>query len=338
MPSCGDGGDGWRARRRAGVALVCAAALFFFGVAARAQKSAEVGKADALFNAGRSLLEAGEYADACPKFAESQKLAPGLGVTLYLADCYERLGRTVSALAEFRRAVQIASVRGDKRGAIAADRVKSLETRIPQLAIVVSPAARAQDVTVTLDGEVVPSSEWDTPTARDPGDHDMSVSAPSKVTRHLPAKLLPQKGVVTLMVEALEDPRPPPVDVAAPMATTKPPSKTRKWVGLAVGGAGVLGVGAGAVLGVLAMSKLSASNSGPCNATNHCTQAGLDDRADAEHFGNASTVAFVAGGVALASGVVLYLTAPKSNSPTVGLEMAPLVFPGLLGLRMGSSF
>ena len=46
-----------------------------------------VGKADALFNAGRSLLEAGEYADACPKFAESQTLAPGLGVTLYLADC-----------------------------------------------------------------------------------------------------------------------------------------------------------------------------------------------------------------------------------------------------------
>src|SRR5271156_3731975 len=89
-------------RGAAAALLACAIALTSFP--AWAQKTAEVGKADALFNAGRSLLDAGEYADACPKFAESQKLAPGLGVTLYLADCYERLGRTHSALMEFKRA------------------------------------------------------------------------------------------------------------------------------------------------------------------------------------------------------------------------------------------
>src|SRR5580658_2599132 len=188
-----------RRARKEGSARSGALALFACAVAltvvpARAQKAPEVGKADALFNAGRSLLEAGEYADACPKFAESQKLAPGLGVTLYLADCYERLGRTASALAEFRRAALIASERGDKRGAVAQERAANLESQVPELVIVVTPATRAQGVTVIRDGEPVPSTQWDLPTPIDPGDHEVSVSAPSKTTRHLIAKLVPQKG------------------------------------------------------------------------------------------------------------------------------------------------
>jgi hypothetical protein len=335
-------GEGGGARIAFGVALGCALSLSGFSFEAQAQKTAEVGKADALFNAGRSLLEAGEYADACPKFAESQKLAPGLGVTLYLADCYERLGRTASALAEFRRAVQIAAVRGDKRGAIAGERANGLEARVPQLVIVVTPAARAQELTVTLDGEVVPSTQWDAPAARDPGDHDIVVSAPSKATRHLNVKLVAQKGVVTTMVEPLEDPALPlpessrASDPLPPLIA--PASKTQKWIGVAVGGVGVLGLGAGAVLGVLAMSKLNDSNNGPCNASDHCSTAGLGLRQDAEHFGNASTAAFIAGGVALAGGVVLFLTAPKSGGARVGLEIDPILSPDVLGLRARSSF
>src|SRR5580692_5602780 len=111
-----------------GIALACAWTSTSLPVAAQA----EVGKADALFNAGRSLLEAGEYSDACPKFAESQKLAPGLGVTLYLADCYERVGRTASALAEFRRAIVIAAARGDRRQSIAEERAANLLDRVPE--------------------------------------------------------------------------------------------------------------------------------------------------------------------------------------------------------------
>src|SRR5580692_10449432 len=115
-------------RAAVGVALVCA----LTSTSPEASAQAEVGKADALFNAGRSLLEAGEYTDACPKFAESQKLAPGLGVTLYLADCYERVGRTASALAEFRRAIVIAAARGDRRQSIAEERAANLLDRVPE--------------------------------------------------------------------------------------------------------------------------------------------------------------------------------------------------------------
>ncbi len=284
-------------------------------------QSAQVGKADALFNAGRSLLEAGEYVEACPKFAEAQTLAPGLGVTLYLADCYERTGRTASASVEFRRAEQIASTRHDPRGAVAHDRAVALVEHVPQLAIVVTEAARAQGVAVTCDGEPVPTSRWGgLPEPIDPGDHEIVVSAPSKVVRRTTVTLAPLAGTVMTSIDALDDRLPPPPPLLPATRDFYLPDvvearATQKTVGFIVGGVGLLGVGVGSALGILASSKLSQSNAGPCDSTDHCSSQGLDLRRDADHFGNASTGVFLGAGAALAAGVVLYLTAPKTSRP-----------------------
>jgi serine/threonine-protein kinase len=306
-------------------------------------QSAEVGKADALFNAGRSLLEAGEYIEACPKFAEAQALAPGLGVTLYLADCYERIGRTASAIVEFRRAEQSALLRHDKRGAVAHDRAVALEAHVPQLAIVVTEAARAQGITVTCDGELVPASRWDAPVAIDPGDHEIVVSAPSKLARHTRVTLAPMRGTVATNVEPLDD-RPSPLprsalsigDVDLPGFAEGWP--TQKTLGLIAGGVGILGAGVGSVLGILASSKLSQSNDGPCDATDHCSSQGIDLRKDADHLANASTAVFVGAGVALAGGVVLYWTAPKTGRATEAVEVVPLFSSQVAGLCVRSTF
>lgn len=319
--------------------------LTVLSVPAHAQGTAEVGKADALFNAGRSLLEAGEYVDACPKFAEAQTLAPGLGVTLYLADCYERIGHTASALVEFRRAEQIALTRNDKRGAIAHDRAVRLEAHVPQLALVVMDGARAQEVVVTRDGEPVPPSQWDVPQPIDPGEHEIVVSAPSKVTRRTVVTLEPVKETVTTKIDALDDapmppppfsPRAPKMEVNLPMFREAP--QKRKFVGLVVGGVGVLGVGIGSVLGILASSKLRQSNDGPCDVADHCSPEGMDLRMQADHFANASTAVFIVAGAALAGGVVLYLTASKTSRTAQGLELGPLLSSQVAGLRARSTF
>src|SRR5579863_6674110 len=100
---------------------------------ARAQTKDELARADALFNAGKALTDAGQFADACAKYAESKRLAPGIGVTLYLADCYEHIGRTASAWTEFRSAEGLARERGDKRSEVARTHAQQLEPQLDRL-------------------------------------------------------------------------------------------------------------------------------------------------------------------------------------------------------------
>jgi hypothetical protein len=82
---------------------------------------------DALFQAAKDLRNAGLYSQACPMFAEVQRLAPGVGISLYLGDCYEHIGRIEDARAEFREAEVLASQTNDKRIDIARARESALE-------------------------------------------------------------------------------------------------------------------------------------------------------------------------------------------------------------------
>lgn len=68
----------------------------FLATLAVAPVAAAQGKspADVLFDEGTALMNAGKYAEACPKLEQSLKLDPGIGGMLWLADCYERAGRT----------------------------------------------------------------------------------------------------------------------------------------------------------------------------------------------------------------------------------------------------
>src|SRR5258708_23462705 len=51
----------------------------------------------------------GNFASACSKYGESQRLDPQLGTLLHLADCYEKAGKTASAWASFKDAIEIAA-------------------------------------------------------------------------------------------------------------------------------------------------------------------------------------------------------------------------------------
>ena len=50
-----------------------------------------------------------------------------------------------------------------------------------------------------------------------------------------------------------------------------------------------------------------------------CDSTGDSALSDARSSATVSTVGFIAGGVLLAGGVVVYLTAPRTNAATVGL-------------------
>jgi hypothetical protein len=100
-----------------------------------------------------------------------------------------------------------------------------------------------------------------------------------------------------------------------------------------------VGLIAGAVTGGLAFSDASTAKS-DCTSTG-CTAQGhtnaLSEHSTAQTVGNVSTIAFVVGGVAVAAGVTLWLTAPSGDKAhAVGLT--PLVAPGAGGALLGGRF
>src|SRR5262245_45036936 len=71
---------------------------------ARAQGASREASAQAVFEDAKKLMAKGDYAAACPKFADSQQLDPAPGTQFNLANCYEKNGQTASAWATFKSA------------------------------------------------------------------------------------------------------------------------------------------------------------------------------------------------------------------------------------------
>src|SRR5262245_60261131 len=95
--------------KRLGRSVALVLALSSAPAAADAQRDA-----DRLFEEGKQLFDKGSFAAACSRFEASLALQPGIGARLWLADCYESLGRTASAQRQFRVAAEEAQKTGDK--------------------------------------------------------------------------------------------------------------------------------------------------------------------------------------------------------------------------------
>jgi hypothetical protein len=187
-------------------------------------------------------------------------------------------------------------------------------------------------VRVTMDGAPLSDRLGGIPLAIDPGDHTFVFEVPGQppVTRQFVLREHEQgRHEAIVLGPAPASPRattPPPAPVAA--TSSAPPTRaapsTQKVLGLVAVGLGVVGLGVGGVFGVLAMSKKSDAQSA---CPNLCSdQGGVDKWNDAVTAGNVSTAAFIAGGVLVAAGAVLWITAPSSSTgdgPSVGLGMAP---------------
>jgi serine/threonine-protein kinase len=316
---------------------------------AHAQSASDQAAATALFKQGRDLMAAGKYADACPKLAESQRLDPGAGTLLNLATCYEKNGQIASAWTTYQDAASAAQKAGEaERVKAARAKVAALEPTLPTLTIVVPAAADRPDLEIRRDGALVGRAAWGAPIPVDPGPHPLDASAPGKTAWHGQAQVGGAGAKVSIEIPPLNDAAAPvPTAPAAPAttapATTAPaappadstaPSSsgsTQRLLGLISGGVGLVGIGVGSVFGAIAMSENN-STSGHCNGT-VCDAPTVSTLNDARDDATVSTVAFIAGGVLLAAGVVLYLTAPK-GAPTTGLLLSPGAGGSIAGLTL----
>jgi hypothetical protein len=305
--------------------------LFLTGIgssrSAFADAAADV-SAEALFDEGRRLMAQGQFADACAKFEGSERLDPGAGTMLNLADCYEKLGRTASAWAAFREAGSIAHNAGSAdRAQIAADRAKALEARLSTLTIV---PWQGQVVDVKRDGVSVDPAMFNTPIPVDPGSHVIVASSPGKRQWSTTVDVVGDAAKVSVAVPIL----PEDAAIAAAPAAATPSSapqadkgdtgSTQRTLAIVAGGVGIVGIGVGTIFGLKASSTWSDAKS-HCTPYPHCGPEGAKLSDDASSQATVSTVGFVVGAVGLVGGAVLWFTAPKANSdsPKVGIGIGP---------------
>ena len=324
-----------------------------FQTAARAQGAPRQASAQAVFEDAKKLMAKKDYAAACPKFADSQQLDPAPGTQFNLADCYEKAGQTASAWATFKSAA--ASYRAHNRPdweTKARDRAAALESKLSKLTINVGAQGAVTGLEVTRDGVPVVSSERGSAIPVDPGAHTIEATAPGKLkwTKSVAVAANGDQQTVTLPPFA-NDPSaasvPPPVAVnskpSSAMAPEMPPKQAgsgQKTMGVVLVGVGAAGVIVGSVTGLMAISKNKTSTSA-CPNDGACTsQDAIDANKSASTLGTVSTVGFIVGGVALAAGGVLFLTAPKASEArsTGRVRIAPTAGPGSLGLVMGGAW
>jgi len=322
--------------------LLTVLALATFATHARAQAGAKA-RAEALFEEAQALMKKGELTSACPKFAASQKLDPAVGTLLNLATCYERQGKNASAWASFHDAENAARrANQTERANFAQRRADALATKLAH--VVIRVGAPNANLEVKLDGEVLDSSAWNDPLPIDPGDHLLEVSAPGKRAWSTTIQVGVEPTQVDVAVPVLADeahenvPPPTPLAVVPEIAPpAPPPSSPLRPIGIAVGAAGLVGIGIGAGFGINAKSKNDEALT-HCPETPQCNdQTGVDLTHDAQASATASTVAFIAGGVVLATGVVLFLVAPHP-SRAVTARIAPILGPGVGGAAIGGTF
>jgi hypothetical protein len=304
--------------------------------------------AQALFDDAKTLVQSGRAAEACPKFEESQRLDPGLGTQLNLADCYERIGRTASAWTIYEDVAFTARRQNqDVRAQHAEKRAAALKPTLSKLVITVPSESRVPGLNVTRDTAVVRDAQWGFAIPVDPGQHTISVGAPGKEVWQTMIEVQPGGTTRTVTVPVLKDAAGDSA-AAGPARSEAAPARDRgatppedrgsgqRIGGLIAMGVGAVGVGLGAFFGVQAMNKKDEAG---CDASACPTPASAGLYEDAQGAGTLSTIAFAVGGVALAGGAVLYLTAPSaSESAGSALRAQASVGPGLVTLHAGGRF
>jgi hypothetical protein len=343
--------------------VVVSAVIFGVASAARAQEvhgdAHEVGRAEALFAAGKQRLAANDYVAACSLFAQSYLLDPATGSLLALALCHERQGKLASALREYREAVARSrqEQRGDREQAALAQ-IEGLKPRLSTLTL--HPEEPGLPLVVRVNGELLPSEQLGRPQPMDGGFVLVEAEAEGKITWRTGVTIA-ESGqalsvAIPLMRTGTASPPPTPSAEAAPrvvpetvpVPVTRPVERptagkklsTLERTGIALLVSGAVSAGLAIAFTLRAVSKDKDSDAGCYDDL--CTKQARRDRLDARSAGNIATIA-TAGAAALASGgLISFLVGARrrrdERQRATGLRASAWIDPHSAGAAVSGGF
>jgi PEGA domain len=331
-----------------GLTVLLAASL----ATAQTASPEDIASARSLGTEGIRLADAGDCNGAIPKLDAAEKLFHAPTTLDRLGECQISIGQIVAGTESLQRVVReslapnapAAFVNAKKH---AQQALAAAQPRIGSVKIHVDGAS-ADKVTITVDGAAVSSALLDADRPTDPGMHQINVTATGY--RAATASVTVREGAEATVSLKLElDPNavavaPPagPVEggvavpaAAGPAPAAPPPasgglSPAFGAVALGVGG---LGLAAGTVFGILALSTKSTLDS---DCTNKVCQASSQSNINSLNTqATLSTVGFAVGIVGVAAGVILLVVSHKTESALLeprGPHVSPWLGIGTAGV------
>lgn len=223
--------------------------------------------AEALFQAGKSLMDEKKYSEACPKFEASYKLDPAIGTKLNIAVCHEKDGKLARAWGAWGEARDQAKRENDKpRLELATRRQKELDPKVPKLTVNVTGPTTGLDV--YRDELQLESAMLGVPLPVDPGEHLVTLRRGKSVLRDKKVDV-PESSTGEVTIDATGIPAAPveTTNTTPPQVIVAPPAKTEtklKSPGMIAGGVvlnlvgiplGITGVVIAAVGGIAGEGK-----------------------------------------------------------------------------------
>ncbi len=314
--------------------------VWIFAVGLSAATAHADPRAEAAFQRGREALQVGSYREACAAFEESNAIDPQGNTQFNIALCSEELGKLGTALRIHRDLAQ----RDDHQWkAKAAELARQLEPRAPRARIGVVKRGKKRPpkgVVVTVNG-LVADDPRDVPV--DLGPNSIVVTAPGYQTFSGSLSATAEGRTFPLDVRLDVDASAPPVtEPTEPEEPDEPAPggrSIRKPLGIGttiVGGLALIG---GGIAGLASLDRWQQVDAlcpdARCPAPDFARANELRD--EARSYGSLSTGLFVGGGALVATGLLLWLTAPSATDDG-SVALSPSVSPTYSGLSLRGRF
>lgn len=327
---------------------------------ASAQEDPKRAQAEALFAEATDLMTKKDFATACPKLEEVVKLQPqGIGAKTSLADCYEGQGKLASAKAQLDAAAALADRANQAdRAATIRTRSQSLDARVSTLTVNIAPeVANAAGFSVTRDGVMIETTQYNVSVPVDPGPHVIKATALGKKPFEQSLTIGDSGSRATVRIASMASAEsdtaaiPPTVpgvggsNRLGTADTSSPGMSPVRVGGIILGSVGVVALGVGIGVGVTGMNTANdanvifAHNRKTGNKTGQLLAAQQHDSGSNQSIEGWVTTGI--GGAAAVTGLVMIIagsSSPKKASSTTSAQVIPWVDPHHGGMTVTGSF